>query len=760
MDVPVACRRFLLRSSQAEKDIAWDDIQSEELEAAVRSAQFDIDYLAVLHLAESIFELDGMKELVGGDKGKLYKRCVLCRVTLSFTNAVLAIGEIGDYRIGIPVRKGIQDDGEILSEEVDDQGLLQCAERDELNSVLESVYGSKTYREIVATVSSRLARWSLLIYQYGQKTDLEMLRESISKLADSTHLELALAMELSFPGRFPAASSFNRRAEEECYSVLFSNDAVNMVLKSEIPIANAYRLVVYNTVQHTRKKLDSRLKLPGLPSSENVVESLISLGVEKSREICRVLTPAVGSTKLRVEVYFRAKNAKSVEHTKILLENYVQHRLNLLSADSARVSWFLNLCCQLLTSVSQGGLSERPFSRLFCFLELYCKYVGCIFSTSRLTNSFVKENRGLGLPRELFAEGELTLLDAMLNQYSLKDFVKYRAVFKKGLSLATLLKSLQTIELFDNFRHQYLLDGHIEELLEAMNQDLCKKGSKEDTIRSPEVNCTSFDAFLEGVTHAMRRRGVTAGFLFVLLSLIRARPYLTLEIEALIQRNRLVLRFKGLTYSKLEGDIDCFAIVRQAEEREQQAARKHFIEAAKKYVLETFTEVCSLDDDAIKRVFTTKLPLSRNPKEYSGTRLACCFPEEEHFIRFIAYLMVLAKNKGKMPPQFKSLRDHTKTSEACPYTSSALVYATGLFRRATQLKDPEKKVAIPLPKRCDFLEYLSIYKRLQTWEPVLTTSSIQPKKMEQQPEDVISIYTLSSMLERQAEGTEVSVLLI
>jgi len=43
MDVPVACRRFLLRSSQAEKDIAWDDIQSEELEAAVRSAQFDID---------------------------------------------------------------------------------------------------------------------------------------------------------------------------------------------------------------------------------------------------------------------------------------------------------------------------------------------------------------------------------------------------------------------------------------------------------------------------------------------------------------------------------------------------------------------------------------------------------------------------------------------------------------------------------------------------------------------------------------------
>jgi len=371
-------------------------------------------------------------------------------------------------------------------------------------------------------------------------------------------------------------------------------------------------------------------------------------------------------------------------------------------------------------------LSTRPFSRLFAFLELYYLYVSCVFCTRRLTAKFTKENRGLGLAREMFLEGQLSLVDEVLNQTTCQEFRKYGSIFKKGSTLGTLLKSLQIFELYEACRHKYSISRHVRELSVVLNDELGKKAATAAAAGTRQ-NFTSIVDFLNACKVAMKSRGFTAQVVAKLAETLQDCQLLTSEIERIFKEMTLVLEYGSLSLCFLDDDMDYFRIILEQPDAQLKDAKAHYMQSAKALIFKEFQEVVDLDEDGVKRIFTCHVPRTNSLIEENGVRLASLLRNEEHFIRFLAVILLLVKGNGRLDKRFKCFRDHIRMNITGQYTINGLVYATGIFQRKFNRIDPitkrallpETKVAVPLPKRCDFEKILHIFNRLRTWEPLL-----------------------------------------
>lgn len=253
-------------------------------------------------------------KLIGSGMGSIKSRCFMATLYSVNCPKVFVFAEFGSLRFGFAVNDAdvgleepdneffpifeareeaeasVESNEDMLESNDEDTGAESTAiencpvmardrtenRRHGINKKLDEIQKGNDfpYREFAAQLKKGFRGSRVVIYRFGQKELLNEERKVIfSRLATTGTLELAVAGEISIPGEFAAVELAEvggmgfADTNSKKYSVLLSNTCGNVVAKPKagadrhFPLPNVHRFVLYNTIQHSRKRLDFKIKI-------------------------------------------------------------------------------------------------------------------------------------------------------------------------------------------------------------------------------------------------------------------------------------------------------------------------------------------------------------------------------------------------------------------------------------------------------------------------------------------------------------------
>lgn len=114
-----------------------------------------------------------------------------------------------------------------------------------------------TFYLFIDTLKQVLDGADFIIFRFGQKQPLSQFYSSVSSL-ETLNIEIAVAVEFEKPQTVVYPSIEKRNLHEHCYGMLLSTSVCSLLFKNSDAddiVPKAYRLCVYNTSEHLRKKV-------------------------------------------------------------------------------------------------------------------------------------------------------------------------------------------------------------------------------------------------------------------------------------------------------------------------------------------------------------------------------------------------------------------------------------------------------------------------------------------------------------------------
>ena len=294
-------------AQQIESRYSTNELTREEYRQLEETmSQVDVDYLAFTAPTVDCFSKPAITGLLQTSTGEVFRLCKSVKLYSHTNRYAIVLGKIGDYWFGLddPRSSSTHTEGESEPVEASDRRIFSSIN----NSLASIVMPSATYQEIKDAILRTFPSERLVFYQFGQKVPLSFIQETLFGLSSEGHLEVALAVTFKLGSEMFLSAMVDRSYEKFCYSNFYSPKAVNIQLRSFLAansfVENAYRLTVYNTFEHKRKRIRHQLKRKsGFIENQNLL-SPYAESAKKTLNACRSSLRHLIDTELRLEGYF------------------------------------------------------------------------------------------------------------------------------------------------------------------------------------------------------------------------------------------------------------------------------------------------------------------------------------------------------------------------------------------------------------------------------------------------------------------------
>jgi hypothetical protein len=242
-------------------------------------ADVDLDFICIKGECKKLLEDEIILNLLGTSMGRLFSRCCTRLIRASDTKKCWAIAQVGDILIGEPIvnveegsiaDESEEEDTEELEEEIPAKrkqkirNYLAEGHREAVNHILKKNDNNNKIpcSELVDIVKKLFCGRRILISQYGQKQGLTTsFRADLEKLASTYHVDIALALQLGTSGQTWLPMIQKKQPQEKTFPFMLSSVAGNILKNSELAdIPGSYRIISYNSLQHTKKREEYKIR--------------------------------------------------------------------------------------------------------------------------------------------------------------------------------------------------------------------------------------------------------------------------------------------------------------------------------------------------------------------------------------------------------------------------------------------------------------------------------------------------------------------
>ena len=326
------------------ESIQWQTFSIAEHAGNIQQS-YDVDFLAFQCLGTRMAHLPCVSSLLSAGTSKIYSKCTLQKVKTNPPKDVFVFMRIGDYQVGatlIPLQSEVPNghDGDddhdagcggdvgIFSVNDVDDGRSRRATyhstepqhaeylRAHINSKLAQRIskskhdGTMTCRDALQFIEEHFANAMIAIFRYGQKQPLDEMKNLVKRLSGEGTVDLAMGTEIHVPGKFitgcySSALKFNAK----CYSNLGSKISCNYIVSgtgnADAVVKGSHRVVLYNTLQHSKRALNLGLCLKDQICSQNIIDGVsnaMEANMKRTTNLL-LLQNALSASKLRLEMY-------------------------------------------------------------------------------------------------------------------------------------------------------------------------------------------------------------------------------------------------------------------------------------------------------------------------------------------------------------------------------------------------------------------------------------------------------------------------
>lgn len=205
---------------------------------------------------------EAFHSLFAACQGTINRGCFVEKVYSSKFKRVVVFAECAQYRFGLPL-----DPSDCLEDAEEDRTLQAAYQRaftkakEFLDQRMSQTQRGEqiAYHMFIDALKHVLNGADFLIFRFGQKQPLSQFYSSICTI-ETLHIEVAIAVEFAKEHAVVYPSLEKRNLSEHCYGVLLSTSVGSLLFKNSDAddiVPKAYRLCVYNTSEHMRKKAHS-----------------------------------------------------------------------------------------------------------------------------------------------------------------------------------------------------------------------------------------------------------------------------------------------------------------------------------------------------------------------------------------------------------------------------------------------------------------------------------------------------------------------
>jgi hypothetical protein len=476
----------------------------------------------------------------------------------------------GDFMIGTPVDSPDIDEDEneevfqTFMENADDEddhlgttsvhSLRVGQLRKALNAILSSVKekGSIPEFKLHEIISEKFSDFQILAVRYGQKQRFtEDVEKQIQEARLHANISVALACVLKTEDKYTAADISTRK--QTGYPVLLSRKAGNICYTTSNPDFPApYRTIIYNTFQHVKKKLDTKLRVKmdsSQESVENILQECIHGNISAFSDVLDDIS--CNSIDLRLEFYFQLGKNDSFTILKQGILKYYMEKVELVSAPLKNVIAAFGRQLSYIDFISNVSLGSS-FSSIYLLLNYYEMLVTSLFCNLKLGVSCKKYDRGFGLPRELFNYPHPSLTSAVIKNLSSKALVN---LFHKNIKKNQVFLGCFIVKFAEELVRNGLKISNFHgcpELVLSAAHGLSSQGE----TRSQAVHVT-LEEFLGSVADAKVALSV---FARLLINILEQDTYSFRFLTSLLSKNKLEFKNRSQIYIYLPSSLGLNAI--------------------------------------------------------------------------------------------------------------------------------------------------------------------------------------------------------
>lgn len=334
--------------------------------------------------------------------------------------------------------------------------------RTSINQVLERVHCTNVpLRHLNLILGKYFENEELVYFQFGQKSPyLSQIDDLIELRKREIPVNIALAYELESKNNF-CSFKFMESFKSFFYSNFNSDKAGNILINSKKVaddiFPNSYRVIGYNTLQHTKSgssykikcgygECDSLLQRLNLDMADSIINRLPRL-IEASK-----------SSKLRLESYvnFNMINTeKIVEYFQTAFKSF-----EIVYCRNEEIHDYFENFSSISILMIERLLEEESFFNWFLGLYSFHDWISSIYSLKKMNTLFFQNNIGMGIK------------DSWISQSGSKYFLKQKFVredfltFQKKFSIIFKSNQFENIEMIsklisafdyqDEFEDNYL----------------------------------------------------------------------------------------------------------------------------------------------------------------------------------------------------------------------------------------------------------------------------------------------------------------
>jgi hypothetical protein len=202
------------------------------------------------------------------------------------------------------------------------------------------------------------------------------------------------------------------------------------------------RLIIYNTIQHTKRLCDYKISLSS-ERSISIVQNAAESILKTLNFIENHLVPSFDKNKLRFEVYVSLKSKVFCQIQQELMSYAQQFRI--LHAPSPYVLAIIKTLCGL-TKKCLEVFSEFTFTNFKILCEVYYQLVAGVFCINRLNEDLLQSKGQTTLQKKdfIFPRTRMTT-DALIDTDWKKLLYKTRSLFKCDLAAVPMLLNIAEI---------------------------------------------------------------------------------------------------------------------------------------------------------------------------------------------------------------------------------------------------------------------------------------------------------------------------
>ena len=241
---------------------------------------------------------------------------------------------------------------------------------------------------------------TVVFFKYGQKTPFVDLADRIRNMVTNLKipLEIAFGKQYTLSEHFVCAQK-NDSFKKFSFSNFLSNDMCN-VLNNDVAIAQTfcrpcYRLSLYNTWQHQKKDVYLGLRRGKGCNTVNL-ESFKDSLVTNFKKIGK-LSKGLDISRLRLKMNASINEPNDLQQ---VLDNmlYSINLFSIVKVPTEHLQKLIEVTCLSIMSLFRS-LAKCNDARALSFLFLYGKLLAFIFSTEKLTKTFIESNCGVFILR-------------------------------------------------------------------------------------------------------------------------------------------------------------------------------------------------------------------------------------------------------------------------------------------------------------------------------------------------------------------------